>query len=303
MTQTSAAAPTAPTTSYPKAAAWMAGWFAAMMLMIVAGRTVVHELNPFEAMELRSLIGFVLFFPLVLRAGGVRRMATRRLPMHIARNAAHYIGQYLWFVALALIPVAQVVSIEFTMPIWTAVLAAVFLKEHITPRKVLAVALGLIGVIVIVRPGVGEVNVGQIVMLFAAMAFGAQIVMMRSLTRTESTVAVIFWMLVIQSVIGLVPALHVWTTPPAWLWPWLVAVAFAGTFSHFCLTNAVSYAETTIVIPMDFLRVPLSAAVGWLVYAERLDLITLIGAAIILAGNLLNLSGARTPPPESIAAD
>jgi len=279
----------------------MAGWFAAMMMMIVAGRTALAELTPFGVMELRSLIGLVLFYPLVLRHGGLRSMVTGRPLLQVGRNVAHYTGQYLWFLALSMIPVAQVVSIEFTMPIWTAILASVFLGERITARTGLAIALGLIGVVVIVRPGVSAASAGQLAMLFAAAAFAVSIVTMKSLTRSDSTVVIIFWMLVIQSLLGIVPALHAWRWPSAELWPWIVVLAFAGTFSHYCLTNAMRHAETTIVVPMDFLRVPLSAAVGWLVYAERLDLVTLLGAAVILGGNLLNLSG-RRPEPSVVPA-
>jgi drug/metabolite transporter (DMT)-like permease len=282
------------------AAAWMSGWLAAMLMLLVAGRTALHELNAFEVLELRSLIGLVLLYPLVRSQGGLRAMATARPLMHLARNAAHYTGQYLWFVALTLIPIAQVVSIEFTMPIWTAILASLFLGERITLHKCLAIGLGLIGVVAIVRPGVGAINPGQLVMLVAAAAFGTSIVMMKSLTRTEPVVVIIFWMLMVQSLIGLIPALWAWTWPSAALWPWLVVLAFSGTFSHYCMTNAMRYAEATVVVPMDFLRVPLSAAVGWLVYAERLDVMTLLGAVVILAGNMLNLtkrSSARQPSP------
>lgn len=272
-----------------------------MLLLLVAGRETTRELSVFQVTELRSLIGICLLYPLVRMSGGFRAMATTRPLQHIGRNAVHYAAQYLWFLALTLIPVAQVVSIEFTMPIWTAILAALFLGERITFRKSVAIALGVIGVAVIVRPGVGASNVGQLIMLVAAVGFGISIVMMKSLTRTDSVVVIIFWMLVIQSVIGFAPALYTWTWPSAHVWFWIVVVAFSGTFSHYCMTNAMRYADATIVVPMDFLRVPLSASVGWLVYSERLDLYTVIGAAIILAGNLLNLSRGAPAPAKAAA--
>ncbi|UTD30411.1 DMT family transporter [Bradyrhizobium sp. WD16] len=267
----------------------MAGWLALMLLLLVAGRVTMASVNLFEVLELRSLIGFALLAPMVWRQGGLRAMATARPLQHICRNTAHYTGQYLWFLALTMIPIAQVVSIEFTMPIWTALLAAWFLGEHITLRKTLAIGLGLIGVVVIVRPGVGDGNAGQLVMVVAAMAFAIAIVLIKSLTRTDPPVVIIFWMLVIQSVLGLVPSLVVWTWPPLSVWPWLVVLAFCGTYSHYCMTQAMRHADATVVVPMDFLRVPLSAAVGWLVYDERLDLLTVVGAAVILGANLLNL--------------
>jgi drug/metabolite transporter (DMT)-like permease len=275
---------------------WMAGWLAAMLMLLVAGRETTRELNVFEVMEIRSLIGIVLLYPLVHVHGGILAMKTSRPLMQIGRNVFHYAAQYLWFLALTLIPVAQVVSIEFTMPIWTAILAAIFLGETITARKSLAIALGLLGVVIIVRPGVGESNFGQLVMVIAAVGFGTAIVMMKSLTRTDAVVVIIFWMLIIQSALGLGPAIYFWSWPSAHIWPWLLVVAFCGTYSHYCMTNAMRYADATIVVPMDFLRVPASAAVGWLVYSERLDMYTVLGAAIILAGNLLNLTrGARVP--------
>src|SRR6202034_2464467 len=140
-----------------------------------------------------------------------------------------------WFFALMLIPLGQVVSIEFTMPIWTAIVAASFLVERMTVWKIAAIMLGVIGVIVIVRPSTGEVNPGQLIALVAAVGFGISVAMLKSLTRTESTVAIIFWMLVIQFVAGLFPALYAWKWPSAHVWGWMVVIGFCGTFSHYCM--------------------------------------------------------------------
>ena len=187
------------------------------------------------------------------------------------RNLIHYAAQLGWFFALTLIPLGQVVSIEFTMPIWTAILAASFLGERMTIWKISAIALGLVGVIVIVRPATGEVNPGQLIALAAAVGFGTSVAMLKSLTRTEATVAIIFWMLVIQSAAGLFPSLYVWKWPSLYIWCCVIVIAFSGTFSHFCMARAMLYADATIVLPMDFLRVPLTAAAGWLIYSEQLD--------------------------------
>jgi drug/metabolite transporter (DMT)-like permease len=182
------------------------------------------------------------------------------------------------------------------MPIWTAILAASFLGERMTVWKICAIALGLVGVVIIVRPATGEVNPGQLIALAAAVGFGISVAMMKSLTRTESTVAIVFWMLVIQSVAGFFPALYFWKSPSSEVWCWIVAIAFCGTFSHFCMARAMLYADATIVLPMDFLRVPLTAAAGWLIYSERLDAFTVLGAALILTGNLLNLKPSAPAP-------
>ncbi|WJR74819.1 DMT family transporter [Bradyrhizobium sp. NP1] len=286
------------TPSIPLAALWMAGWLALMLIMVVAGREAMRELSAFQLMELRAVLGLCMLYPLVHVSGGVSVVKTQRLPEQIGRNVIHYAAQLGWFFALTLIPIGQVVAIEFTMPLWTAILAATFLGERMTAGKITAVVLGIIGVIVIVRPAASEINPGQLIALAAAIGFAISVAMVKSLTRTEQTLTILFWMLVIQSVAGLLPALLVWKWPPAITWVFVLAVAFCGTFSHYCQVRAMMHADATVVIPMDFLRVPLTATAGWLLYSERLDLFTVLGAVTILAGNLLNLrSSAPLPAP------
>lgn len=267
----------------------MAGWLTLMVVIAVAGREASRELSVFQIMLLRSTLGLAMLWPLVRAAGGLTSMRTARLPQHVLRNAVHYAAQYGWFVALTLIPLAQVVSIEFTMPIWSAALAVAFLGERMSGRKWFAVLLGLVGVAVIVRPQAGQIDAGQLIALASALGFAVSIVLVKSLTRTEAAVVISFWMLVVQSAIGLVPALMVWQWPSALTWGWVVVVAFCGTYSHYCFARAMQHADATVVVPMDFLRVPLTALVGWLVYSERVDLFTAVGVGLILAGNVLNL--------------
>ena len=281
--------------SIPHAAAWMAGWLTLMVVIAVAGREATRELSVFQIMLMRSVLGMAMLWPLVHAAGGLSAMRTQRLPQHALRNGVHYAAQYGWFVALTLIPLAQLVSIEFTMPIWSAVLAVFFLGERMNGRKWLAVVLGLVGVAVIVRPSAGTVDAGQLIALACAFGFAISVVLVKSLTRTEAAITVIFWMLVIQSAIGLVPALLVWQWPSAQTWGWVVVVAFCGTYSHYCFARAMQHADTTVVVPMDFLRVPLTALAGWLVYSEQVDLLTGVGVLLILTGNALNLF--RWPRP------
>lgn len=284
------------TPSKTMAAFWMAGWLSLMLVMAVAGRETTRELNVFQIMEVRSLTGLVLLSPIIYRAGGFKVLKTKRLPMHIGRNLVHYVAQLGWFFALTLIPIGQVVAIEFTMPIWTAILAATFLSERMTQWKIAAIVLGLVGVIVIVRPATGEINQGQLIALGAAMGFGVSMALVKSLTRTESALSILFWMIVVQSVAGFIPTLFVWTWPSTYVWAWMGIIAVCGTFSHYCLASAMRYADATIVVPMDFLRVPLTATAGWLLYSERLDAWTVLGAALILFGNLLNLKPAAPIP-------
>jgi drug/metabolite transporter (DMT)-like permease len=273
----------------------MAGWLSLMVVIAVAGREATRELPVFQVMELRSVIGLCMLYPLIRASGGLATMKSARRRDHAARNVVHYAAQYGWFAALTMIPLAQVVAIEFTMPIWTVLLACAFLGERINLWKMLAVALGLVGVGLIVRPGGPGLSAGHAIALAAALGFAVSVTMTKSLTRSDSAVVIIFWMLVVQSLLGLLPAVAVWRWPSAAVWGWVLVVAFCGTFSHYCMARAMRHADATVVVPMDFLRVPLTATAGWLIYSERMDLFTVLGAALILAGNLLNLQRAGAP--------
>lgn len=276
---------------------WMTGWLATMVLLAVAAREGGKLLHVFQIMELRSILGLVLFVPMVAAAGGLRAMRTRRFGGHAGRNAVHYVAQFLWFLAITMIPIAEVVAIEFTAPVWVALLAVVALGERMTAARVAAVVLGVVGVVIVVRPGLDHVEVGQVIALLAAIGFAGSIILVKSLTRTESVTSIIFWMLIIQSVIGAIPAAMTWQTPPMAVWPWLSVIAVCGTYSHFCMAHALRHAEATTVVPLDFLRVPLTALAAWLVFSERFDIFTVIGAAVILGGNLVNLGRGASPRP------
>ncbi len=286
---------TQPEPSNLKAAMWVSGWVLLMVTMAVAGREAAWRIDAFQVMLLRAIIGFILLQPIVWMSGGYGAMKTALPLQHMFRNAIHYSSQYLWLLAVTIIPIAQVVAIEFTMPIWTAILAVLFLGERMNQWKVAAIVLGLIGVWIIVRPGAGQASFGQIISLIAAFGFAVSVFLTKTLSRTESAARIIFWMLIIQGIIGLIPALMYWKPIPVDTWKWLVIVAACGTFSHFCMAQAVRFADTTVVVPMDFLRVPLTAIAGWAFYNEIIDVYTMIGAALILTGNLLNL---RKAPPK-----
>ena len=272
----------------------MAGWLACIVVLTVVGREAQREISVFQVMEVRSLLGICLLYPLIRRDGGFRAMRTGNIGRQILRNTVHYGAQCCWLSALTMIPLAQVISIEFTMPIWTAILAVAFLGERMGVWKTSAVVLGLVGVVIIVRPFGGTVSAGQLIALVAAVGYATSVILVKSLTRTDRVLVIMFWMVVIQSTLGLGPALATWQWPSAPTWGLLLVIGFCGTYSHYCLTQALLNADATIVVPMDFLRVPLAALTGWLIYMERIDLLTAAGAALILSGNLLNLKAAKS---------
>jgi drug/metabolite transporter (DMT)-like permease len=258
-----------------KAALWMAGWLAATLAMTLAGREVGRDVPVFVLMLLRSTLAVVVLIPFVLTTGGFTGR-TQKFRVHVIRNIIHYGAQYAWFSALVLIPLAQVISIEFTAPVWVAILAFGFLGEKLTFAKIAAIVLGFAGIIAIVRPGAATIDSGHIFALSSALGFAVSITLTKFLTRTDSPLTIIFYMFVIQTVIGFAPAMMVWEWPEPRNWIWVGVLGIAGTFSHYCLSSALQLADTMIVMPMDFLRVPATAVLGYWLYGEGMGLFAII---------------------------
>jgi drug/metabolite transporter (DMT)-like permease len=229
--------------------------------------------------------------------GKLREVRFDRLRLHLLRNTGHFIGQNLWFTALPLITLAQVFALEFTTPIWVVIFAVLFAGEKLTRPRTLAVTLGFVGALLVARPGIGGDPVGLALAAASAIGFACSIVTTRMLTRTETVLGVLFWLTVMQALMGLIAT--GWdgdiTWPSAESWPWVVLIGCAGLLAHTCVTNALTVAPAIVVTPMDFLRLPAIAIIGAMFYAEPLNIWVFLGAALIFAGNYANLLGeART---------
>jgi drug/metabolite transporter (DMT)-like permease len=277
------------TPSIAGAALWMLGALGCFAAMAIGGRELSAELGTFQILFMRSVVGVLVLLALLLATGGVRQVRTRRAGLHALRNLAHFGGQYGWFLGIALIPLAQVFAIEFTMPIWTLLLAMLFLGERATLARVAAVALGVAGVLLILRPGGEPISLGAIAVLGGAFGYALAYVLTKRLVSTEAPIAIVFYMTVMQLPLGLVPALADWHWPSAGLWPWVVVVGLTALGAHYCISRAMALADAMVVVPMDFLRLPLIAIVGAIFYAEPLDPWVFAGAALMVAGNLVNL--------------
>ncbi len=278
--------------SVPRAMLWMVGALLSFAAMALAGRELSSELTLFQILFLRSAICLCVLVPLAARLGW-DRLATRRPLIHLARNSVHYAASYFWMLGVISIPLAEVFAIEFTTPIWTAILAALFLREPLTRIRLAAIALGFIGVMVILRPGAAIVHPAAFAVLAAALGYAAAYVFTKSLSADDRPIVILFWMNVIQLVIGLVPSALTWVTPSPALWPWVAVIGMSGLASHYCIARAMAFADATVVVPLDFLRLPLIAVVGYIVYAEPLDPFVLAGAVLVVGGNMLNLFGDR----------
>jgi drug/metabolite transporter (DMT)-like permease len=277
------------------AALWMLGAILSFSSMAIAGRAASAELDTFEMMTWRSFVGLVLVLAIGGVAGTLGQIARRNLGLHFARNLTHFTGQNLWFFAITVSPLALVFALEFTSPLWTMVLAAIFLGERLTRSKVLAGVLGFAGVLMVVQPGAAPLSSGMVTAALAAIMFAATAIFTKKLTTTETITCILFYLTAIQLVMGLVASLYDgdMALPSMATLPWVVLIGIAGLTAHFCLTTALSIAPASIVMPIDFARLPAIAVVGMVFYAEPLAWGVAAGALLIFAGNYINILGAR----------
>ncbi|MDP6691363.1 MAG: DMT family transporter [Alphaproteobacteria bacterium] len=284
----------APQSNVFGAALWMLGAVFSFSTMAVAGRAVFEELDVYQLMFYRSAIGLtlVLIYAACTR-GGFGKFRTQRIKLHMVRNMSHLVGQFGWFFALGLIPLAQLFALEFTTPLWVAALAPLLLGERLTKMRLAAVSLGFIGVLVVLRPGLEDVSLGSIVMLIGAVGFAGAMMGTKRLSTTEQPVTVLFYMALIQTPVGLLLAINELHWPTLVTGLWLILVAVLGFTAHFCIVRAVSLADAIVVAPLDFIRLPLIAVVGVVLYSEPLELWVFVGGALVLLGNYGNLVAER----------
>ena len=274
-----------------KAALWMTGAVVSFSSMAVAGREVSVELDTFELMMYRSLIGVVIVVAVGAYLGTLNQVRTDRLPLHLVRNIFHFAGQNLWFYAVTLIPFAQLFALEFTTPLWVAILAPLVLAERMTRMRVLAAGLGFVGILLVARPGAVEIGPGVIAAALAAIGFAASVMATKGLSRSQTTLCILFWLTVMQTIFGIVCSGYdgdiAWPSVSAV--PWVAIVGFGGLVAHYCLTRALQLAPATVVAPLDFARLPLIAVVGMVFYGEALEFAVFAGALLIFLANYLNI--------------
>jgi drug/metabolite transporter (DMT)-like permease len=285
------AAASAPRRNVLAVVAWMSGTLLSFSAVAVSIRELSGLLGVFEILTLRSAAGIVILVALALMRPSLRTgFVPRRMGLHFQRNFIHFLGQYAWALGVTLLPLATVFAIEFTTPAWVALFAALILREQLTRPRILAIVLGLIGILVILRPGSEALDPAALIVLFSALCFALVTIATKRLTGTESTFAILFWMNAMQlpmNYLGSDPLFFL-MIPELPLLP-LIGICVGGLSAHFCLTNAYRHGDAVVVVPLDFMRLPLIALVGFWLYAEPLDPFVFAGAVIILAGILQSL--------------
>lgn len=273
-----------------RAALWMGGAIISFSLVAVAGREAARTLAIADLIFYRSAIAFaVLTVAMRLAGAPFLPLKTARLGLHLARSCIHFTGQFAWFMALSMITLAEVFALEFTAPLWVALIAPLVLGERLTHARLTAVLLGFAGILILLRPGRTEFSHGLLLAVFCAVAFAGAILTTKLLTRTEAPTTIMGYMLLFQAALALVATGGIPAVPQASAWPWVLMVAVLSLTAHLSLVVAYRYGDAVVVAPMDFVRLPMIILVGMVFYAEPPDMYVVVGGATILAANLINI--------------
>ncbi|MDM7930667.1 DMT family transporter [Tabrizicola sp.] len=285
------------------AALWMIGAIAAFTAMAVSTRQINLAHDTFEILAFRSVVGFLIVIAVAMATGQLGRIRADRLGSHVVRNVFHFTGQFLWFWAITMIPLAQVFALEFTSPIWVILLSPLILGEKLTRRKLVGAGLGFLGILIVARPDFGQLEPGVLAAAGAAVFFAATTLMTKVLTKGEPIVTILFWLTLMQAGFGTVAMLAdgAVALPTLATLPWLVLIGIAGVTAHLCLTTALSLAPASMVVPVDFARLPVIAAIGALFYAEPVEAALFLGAGFIFLGIWINLRGNGATSPQQAA--
>ena len=261
---------------------WMMGATGSWVFVAGITRYLAGEIHTFELVFFRSIFGSVFIAPWLMRVG-IGVMFTGRIWMHFLRGLLGVSTIYLLFGALALAPMGDVSAIIATRPLIAAFGAVLILGEAANARRWIATLVGLIGALIIIRPGASDVSLGSILALTAVIGMAALSLVIKSLSRTEPPDTIVAWQMVVFTPISLIPALFVWTTPDWKQWILVVLMGMFGTFNQRCLTRSYAAADATVVLPFDFTRLPFAAILGYILFGEFPNIWVWTGGVVIFA--------------------
>jgi drug/metabolite transporter (DMT)-like permease len=271
-----------------RAILWIIGTLFSFLTMAIAARELTDTLDPFEIVFLRTSVALTVVICCVMYHGR-KAIKTQRILLHTTRNIIHYAGNLAWIIGVSLIPLAQVFAIEFSIPIWVAILAVLILGEKMTTGKIVAIVFGIIGVLVILRPGLVAIDAGSFAVLAASISFAIANVCTKSLSGTDNPLTILFLMFAMQWPISGIGAYFFWTTPVWADLPWILLIGVMALSAHYTMTRALQLADVTVIIPIDFIRMPLMAVIGYFLYAEPFSAWIFLGAILIFSGNYFNI--------------
>lgn len=261
-------------------------------IVAIGVKEISTNISAIQIIFFRSFIGLFLLF--VVFRKKFQELTFMKIKRHLKRNIFHLLGQYGWVLGIVYLSLTEVTAIEFTVPIWIIIFAAIYLNEKMTRWKIVSVLICFLGVLVIVRPGFEIFNIHTIIVLFSAISYAIAHISTKKIVKTETPLDIIIIMCITQTPIAFVLSLKNWNYPNLPDLFWLIIISIAAISAHFSLAKA--FKETTIgeVITLDYVRLPILSLIGIMIYKEDFDLLLLSGALLIIVGNYINLKKAHT---------
>ena len=245
-------------------------------------RDLSSELSPFQIAFFRNAIGLVFLLPVMWRLG-FKIPRGPVLKSYGVRAAIGVCAMWTWYSALSFTPLAEAITLNFTVALWMIPVAILLLGERVGLRRWGATLVGFSGVLIVMQPGSEMVSLGSFLAIFAALLFAISMALVRILARTERPIAIVFYMNVIMTPFSLGPAIYFWETPELPQWGWLFFIGLIATVAHFGMARALSIVEASSVVPLDFTRLPFAAAIGYFAFGEVPSVWIWPGAALIMA--------------------
>jgi len=239
------------------------------------------ELHPFQISFLRSFFGLLFVLPLIMKGPDYSDLRIKLPKLHLIRGATSSIATLAWFTAVATMPLGEAVALNFTAPLFATILAAIFLHEVVRAKRWAATLVGFMGVMIVIRPGVETVQLGALLALGSAMLISVNVLMIRVMAQVDSARAIVTSFNLFLTIFTLIPAIFVWENPSLTMIGVTFGIGALTTLAHLMLTRAMRLAEASAVIPLDFVRLPVSALIGYIWFVEVPDLWTIVGALII----------------------
>jgi drug/metabolite transporter (DMT)-like permease len=264
----------------PRGVLWMIFACVSFSCMGATARHLTGFLPPEELVFFRNALALAWMTPWILRVGfaGLR---TTHFRMYAGRSALAFLSMLCWFTALASLPLAEAIALGFTQPLFATVLAVLLLGEVVRLRRWTATVVGFLGAMVILRPGIEAVTFAHALVLLSSAAGAVTAVLVKQLTRTDDPSTIVTYMTLLATPFALLIALPGWIWPDAWTWFWLVALGLLGTVAHQASTRAIRHLDASLVASLDFMRLPMVAALAFLAFGEIPDRWTWIGGAMI----------------------
>jgi drug/metabolite transporter (DMT)-like permease len=265
--------------------AWMLGFIINISIMAISIRELSLKYTSFEIQNFRNIFSIIIII-LIFMVTKNTNLNTFQLKNNFIRNIFHFIGQSAWTWGLTVLPLAVVFSLEFTMPIWAVIIAIVLLKEKITLNKICFLIIGLMGTWIIFMPDTKYIGFYNIIVLCSAITYAIAHNFTKKLTTTDSILSILFFMSIIQLPFSLVGSLIIGNIQYNIMMeiPLIILLTFTSLLAHYSLSSALKYSDASIILPIDYIRLPLIVFIGWYYYDEKISTNVVIGSILIIFG-------------------